>query len=145
MRRFLPVMLLLALLAACAAPPPPPPAPPPERATFSETGIASWYGPHHQGRLTANGERFDQRDFTAANRNLPFDTVLRVTNLDNGRSVKVRVNDRGPYVKGRILDLSAAAATALGMRKDGIAHVRLEIFASDQPRSRTAGAPAVPR
>ena len=79
LRRFLPPLLLLALLAACAVSPPPPPAPPPERATFSETGIASWYGPHHQGRLTANGERFDQRELTAANRNLPFDTVLRVT------------------------------------------------------------------
>jgi rare lipoprotein A len=71
--------------------------------------------------------------YTAAHRNLPFGTIVRVTNLDNGRVVKVRINDRGPYVKSRIIDLSAEAARALGMRQKGIAHVRIEQFASDQP------------
>lgn len=135
MRRFSPVFALLLALAACAAPPPPPPAPPPEQPFFTQDGVASWYGPGHQGRLTADGERFDMRKLTAAHRTLPFNTVLRVTDLDSGRRVTVRVNDRGPYVKGRILDLSAAAATALGMHHDGVAHVRIEAFASDQPQS----------
>jgi rare lipoprotein A len=126
-RRFSPILLVLAFVAACAAPPPP------ERSFFSQDGVASWYGKSHQGKLTADGERFDDRAFTAANRSLPFNTVLRVTNLANGRMVRVRVNDRGPYVGGRILDLSAAAAAALGMRSGGVAHVRIEAFASDQP------------
>jgi len=100
--------------------------------TFAEIGTASWYGTWHQGRLTANGERFDARAFTAAHRSLPFGTILRVTNLATGKMVKVRVNDRGPYIKGRTLDLSAAAAKALGITKDGIARVRIETFAADQ-------------
>lgn len=129
MRRHSPVLLVLLGLAACATPPPSAPKP-----FFSEQGVASWYGTFHQGKLTADGERFDQHALTAAHRSLPFDTVLRVTNLDNGRMVKVRVDDRGPYVKGRIIDLSAAAAAALGMRQDGVATVRLEAFAADQPR-----------
>jgi len=99
---------------------------------FAEIGTASWYGTWHQGRLTANGERFDARAFTAAHRSLPFGTILRVTNLATGKMVKVRVNDRGPYIKGRTLDLSAAAAKALGITKDGIARVRIETFAADQ-------------
>ena len=104
----------------------------PQGPTFAETGTASWYGAWHQGRLTADGERFDPRAFTAAHRNLPFGTILRVTNLASGAMVKVRVNDRGPYIKGRTLDLSAAAAEALGITKDGIARVRIETFAADQ-------------
>ncbi len=118
-------------LAGCAAPPPPPLPPKP---FFTQQGTASWYGKSHQGRLTADGERFDQHAFTAAHRRLPFDTVLRVTNLENGRTVTVRVNDRGPYVDGRIIDLSAAAGAALGMRQDGVAPVRLDAFAADQPK-----------
>lgn len=138
LRRYSSILILLALLglAGCAAPPPPAPAPQPEQAFFSAQGVASWYGPSHQGKPTADGERFDQHAMTAAHRSLPFDTVLRVTNLENGRTVKVRVNDRGPYVKGRIIDLSAAAGAALGMREDGVATVRLEAFASDQPPRR---------
>jgi rare lipoprotein A len=132
MRRFSPVLLLL-FVAACAAPPSPPA---PERPFFSEEGTASWYGKSHQGKRTADGERFDMHAFTAAHRSLSFNTVLRVTNLANGRMVRVRVNDRGPYVGSRILDLSAAAATALGMHSDGIAHVRIEAFAADQPQNR---------
>jgi rare lipoprotein A len=129
--RFSPVLFLLLALAACAAPPRP--APPPEQASFSQEGIASWYGKTHQGRLTASGERFDTHKLTAAHRSLPLGTVVRVTNLDNGRMLKLRVNDRGPYIKGRILDLSDAAATALGLKEDGTAPVRIEVYASDQP------------
>lgn len=106
-----------------------------ERPIFTETGLASWYGRHHAGRLTASGERFRTSGMTAAHRSLAFNTVLRVTNLGTGKVVKVRVNDRGPYVRGRIIDLSAAAAAALGITEDGVAEVRLEVYASDQPPS----------
>jgi rare lipoprotein A len=120
------------LLSACASPPTPPvqsppPAPPPAPAPYVEMGQASWYGPSHHGRRTASGERFDMNAMTAAHRTLPFDTVVIVTNLENQRSVRVRINDRGPYVKGRILDLSAAAARSLGIRMDGVAQIRLEV------------------
>jgi peptidoglycan lytic transglycosylase len=124
--RFSPVLFLLLVLSACATPPAP------ERASFTQEGVASWYGKTHQGRLTANGERFDMRALTAAHRSLPFGTVVRVTNLDTGRTVRLRVNDRGPYVGGRILDLSVAAAAALGLKEDGLARVRIDVFASDQ-------------
>ena len=107
--------------------------------SLAETGTASWYGSWHQGRLTASGERFNARAFTAAHRSLPFGTILRVTNLANGETVKVRVNDRGPYIRGRTLDLSAAAARALGITKDGIARVRIEVFTADQ----MPGSPAI--
>ena len=106
-----------------------------ERPVFTETGLASWYGRHHAGRLTASGERFQMNGMTAAHRRLAFNTVLRVTNLGTGKVVKVRVNDRGPYVRGRVIDLSAAAAAALGITEDGVAEVRLEVYASDQPQS----------
>ena len=88
-------------------------------------GYASWYGTKFQGRLTANGEIYDMYRLTAANRTLPFGTLVRVTNLDNGASVVVRINDRGPFVDGRIIDLSKAAAEIIGM--PGIAEVRLQI------------------
>lgn len=88
-------------------------------------GYASWYGTKFQGRLTANGETYDMYQLTAANRTLPFGTLVRVTNLDNGKSVVVRINDRGPFVDGRIIDLSKAAAEIIGM--PGIAKVRLQV------------------
>ena len=88
-------------------------------------GLASWYGAHWRGRKTANGDRFDDRRLTAASLTLPLATHARVTNLQNGRSVDVLVNDRGPYVDGRIMDLSAAAAAALGMTRDGLAQVAI--------------------
>jgi rare lipoprotein A len=88
-------------------------------------GMASFYGPGFEGKLTANGERFDQARLTAAHRTLPFGTCLRVLNVANGRQVEVRVNDRGPYAAGRILDLSAAAAQRLGMLASGVARVQL--------------------
>lgn len=93
-----------------------------------QVGIASWYGTQEQGRLTANGERFDQRKLTAAHRTLPLDTKVKVTNLENGKTIEVRVNDRGPYIPGRVLDLSTQAAKMLGMEKEGLALVRIEIL-----------------
>jgi rare lipoprotein A len=99
--------------------------------TASETlpvqmGVASWY--NEQGQLTADGERYDKTQFTAAHRKLPFNTIIRVTNRENGRSVEVRVNDRGPYVKNRVLDLSEAAAKSLDMKKAGITPVKIEVI-----------------
>lgn len=100
---------------------------------FEQNGQASWYGRWHHGRKTASGERFNMYQMTAAHQTLPLGTIVRVTNLANGKTVKVRINDRGPYMRGRIIDLSMAAASALGMSKKGVARLRLEAFASDQP------------
>jgi rare lipoprotein A len=127
-------LLTLAIMAACARLPLPPPSPPiaAERPSFSQEGLASWYGKAHHGHETANGERFDMRAMTAAHRTVAFGTVLRVTNLETAKVVKVRINDRGPYVDGRVIDLSARAARELGIGEDGVARVRIEIFASDQ-------------
>lgn len=88
-------------------------------------GMASYYGANLHGHLTANGERFDKDQLTAAHRQLPFGMCVLVTNLANGRSVRVRVNDRGPFVEGRLIDLSEAAARTLGMLEIGVARVRL--------------------
>ena len=92
---------------------------------YRETGTASWYGPGFHGKKTSNGERYDQNAMTAANKLLPFGTRLQVTNLNNGRSVVVRINDRGPFVGTRIIDLSKAAARELGMIQKGTARVQL--------------------
>lgn len=89
-------------------------------------GQASWYGAQHQGKPTASGERFDQNALTAAHRQLPFGTRVRVTHLSSGRQVIVRINDRGPFSKGRIIDLSRRAAEQLGMLRQGVAPVRIE-------------------
>jgi rare lipoprotein A len=97
-----------------------------DEAAFRQVGVASWYGPGFHGRKTASGERFDQNDLTAAHRKLPLGSEVKVTNLANGRSVTVAINDRGPYAKGRVLDLSKAAARKLGMVEDGVAKVRIE-------------------
>jgi rare lipoprotein A len=95
-------------------------------------GLASWYGQRHHGRSTASGERYDMHRLTAAHRTLPFGTRLRVTSVENGRSVVVRVNDRGPHVAGRLLDLSYAAAKTLEMVGDGVARVEVIVLpASD--------------
>lgn len=91
-------------------------------------GLASWYGPYFQGRLTASGEIFEQQDFTAAHPNLPFNTYLKVTNLQNGNSVVVRINDRGPYVKPRMLDLSYAAATYLDSEHTGVVPIEATVM-----------------
>lgn len=108
------------------APPSPPPVEPPAPSRYSAVGKASWYGTFHHGRKTASGEPFDKEALTAAHRSLPLDTRVRVTNLENGRSVEVVVNDRGPYVRGRLIDLSEAAARRLGFRSDGLTRVRVE-------------------
>jgi rare lipoprotein A len=92
----------------------------------TETGKASYYGDRHHGRKTASGERFDQHALTAAHRSLPFGTRVRVTNLNNERSVVLRINDRGPFVRGRIIDVSRAAAERLGMLRAGVVPVRVE-------------------
>lgn len=91
-------------------------------------GLASWYGGKFQGRLTANGEIFDTNDLTAAHRTLPFDTEVLVTNTRTGHSVVVRINDRGPFVDGRVIDLSRAAASRIGIVSTGIGPVQLEIL-----------------
>jgi len=93
---------------------------------FRETGVASWYGRDFQGRTTAIGEIFDQNGISAAHRTLPLGTVLSVTNLDNFKSIKVRINDRGPFVKGRVLELSYGAAKELGFALQGTARVKIE-------------------
>jgi rare lipoprotein A len=93
-----------------------------------QVGKASWYGARHHGKRTASGERFDQHALTAAHRKLPFGTLVRVTNRANGRSVVVRINDRGPFGGGgRIIDVSHAAAKRLGMVEAGVAPVRVEV------------------
>ena len=92
------------------------------------SGPASWYGGKFHGRRTANGERFDMNEMTAAHRSLPFGTRVRVTNERNGRSVVVRINDRGPFVGNRIIDLSRGAAAAVGMVNTGVAPVRIDVL-----------------
>lgn len=94
---------------------------------FRQVGTASWYGPGFNGKKTASGKRFDQNKLTAAHRSLPLDTVVKVTNLDNGKAVKVEINDRGPYSGKRVIDLSRAAARKLDMTDDGTARVRIEV------------------
>ena len=101
---------------------------------YAETGIASWYGPKFHGKKTANGERFDQNALTAAHRTLPLPSMVRVTNIDNGRQIKMRINDRGPFSRGRILDLSARGAELLGFKKKGTAKVKVEILENESRR-----------
>ena len=91
-------------------------------------GLASWYGPGYAGRLTANGEIFNPAEMTAAHKTLPFNTVVKVTRLDTGASVVVRVNDRGPYVGGRIIDVSEGAAKVLDLIAKGVTEVSVEIL-----------------
>jgi rare lipoprotein A len=106
------------------APPPPPPVCP--RISFYEEGAASWYGRSHHGRTTASGKPFDMNAMTAAHRRLPLGARVRVTHIDNGRSVELTINDRGPYIRGRIIDLSYGAAQRLGFTDSGIARVRVD-------------------
>ncbi len=110
--------------------PPAEPKPPEPRSIRNlGSGIASYYGRRFNGRLTANGERFNMRAMTAAHKTLPFGSLVRVTNPRNGRAVTVRINDRGPFVKGRVIDLSRAAAERIGMISRGHARVNLELVA----------------
>ena len=101
----------------------------PPRIGSTESGIASWYGHPYHGRRAANGEVYDMEKLTAAHRTLPFDTWVRVNNLDNGKSIEVRIQDRGPFVRGRIVDLSRAAAREIQMIGPGTAKVRLTVIA----------------
>ena len=98
---------------------------------FTQTGYASWYGKAHQGKKTSSGEPYDMNQLTAAHPTLPIGTRLLVTNLKNGRTVSVRVNDRGPVVDGRILDLSYAAARELGAVGDGVVPVRVSVIGAE--------------
>ncbi|HYD98608.1 MAG TPA: septal ring lytic transglycosylase RlpA family protein [Alphaproteobacteria bacterium] len=104
---------------------------PKEDYQYDESGIASWYGPGFHQKTTANGEIFDQNEVTAAHPTLPLPSLVRVTNLENGRSINVRVNDRGPYAPGRILDLSRRSAQLLGVEQKGTARVRVQILAEE--------------
>ncbi len=124
-----PVLLLLVVLfhAGCASRVPPSSV----DAAGGQTGIASWYGGKFHGRTTANGETYDKNAMTAAHRTLPFDTLVKVTNLANGKSIRLRINDRGPFVKGRIIDVSRRAAEKLGFRIDGTTRVRIEVQSPD--------------
>lgn len=124
-RSIIPAGLALAAIysAACSSPRP-------RIEAGGQVGIASWYGADFHGRTTSNREIYNMYDMTAAHPSLPFGTRVLVTNLDNGRTVEVRINDRGPFVKGRIIDLSYAAARILGLIGPGTAPVRLDILES---------------
>lgn len=104
---------------------------PRETYNFTETGIASWYGPNFHGKKTANGETFDMNELTAAHRTLQIPSLVRVTNLENGRSLIVRVNDRGPFKRGRIIDLSKRAAELLDFTRQGTAKVRIQVLSEE--------------
>lgn len=101
---------------------------PAEDWAYNEVGVASWYGIKHHGKRTANGETFDLRALTAAHPTLPLPSRVRVTNIENGKSIEVRVNDRGPFINGRLIDLSEHAAEVLGFKKKGTARVRVEVL-----------------
>lgn len=111
-------------------PPVPDPLPPDPQDTITEsyTGLASWYGRRFHGRRTASGEHYDMAALTAAHKSLPFGSRVRVTNLDNGRSVVLVINDRGPFVKRRLIDVSHAAAQRLGFLNHGLAKVRIDVL-----------------
>lgn len=114
-----------------ALPPPPQPEPTPQAQLRAvQIGEASWYGPGFHGKVTSEGEIYDQNKLTAAHRTLPEGTQVKVTNLDNGKAVQVRVNDRGPYVKGRVIDVSRGAAKALEMTEEGTTQVKVEVLSS---------------
>jgi len=119
------------------------PSPPPIK-NGVQLGVASWYGPGFHGNRTANGEIYDQNELTAAHPSLPLGTHAMVTNLKNGRAVEVRINDRGPFVGGRAIDLSYAAARTIGMIGPGTARVRIDVLATraEQPRIASILGPA---
>ena len=119
MWRHLSALALFTVLAGCASHDTDPNG-------YDKTGTASYYGSRHHGKRTASGERFNQHGLTAAHRSLPFGSRVRVTNLANQRSVVVRINDRGPHSRGRLIDLSRAAAQKIGMIRSGTARVRVQ-------------------
>ena len=118
------LLLILFLPAACASPVRPPALGPQD---FHAVGLASWYGGKFHGRRTASGEIYDQNGPTAAHKTLPFGTQVRVVNLENGRATVLRINDRGPFVRGRIIDVSRRAAEILGFQSKGLARVGIQI------------------
>ncbi len=128
-RRVAAAALVAAFLGGCAG------RPPPRSFPDGTIGDASWYGIEERGRLTANGESMDPEAMTAAHRTLPFDSVVRVTDLETGRSVTVRINDRGPFIRGRIIDLSHRAARELGIDRKGVARVMLTHISLGEPPS----------
>ena len=111
---------------------------PAEDFAYSETGIASWYGPYFHGNKTANGETYNQNNLTAAHRTLPMPSAVRVTNLKNGRSIVLRINDRGPFARGRIIDVSRRGAQLLGFEKNGVAKVRVDILPDESRQLKVA-------
>lgn len=114
--------------------------------TYSAVGVSSWYGQKFHGHLTANGETYDMFEMSAAHKTLPLPTYVKVTNLGNNKTVIVRVNDRGPFHGGRIIDLSFAAATKLDMLKTGVANVKVDVIHVDKQGNQTiAGQPAEPK
>jgi rare lipoprotein A len=134
-----------ALALPPAAPPPPPApqarekAPSARQKIIQQVGEASWYGPYHQGKETASGETFDQNQLTAAHPTLPLGSKATVTNLATGKSVKVTINDRGPYVNGRKIDLSHAAARKIGLTKQGVAKVKITAVVPSRTRRTLRG------
>lgn len=143
------VVAACAALAACASTPPKPNSSavvqkvgkpyqvrgrwyaPAHQPGYDETGEASWYGAAHQGKPTASGETFDLRRVSGAHKTLPLPSLVEVTNLANGRRLRVRINDRGPFAHGRILDVSQAAAEMLGFKAQGVARVRVRYVGPD--------------
>jgi rare lipoprotein A len=101
---------------------------------FKETGTASWYGAWHHGKVTANGESYDMFAMTAAHKTIPLGSIVKVTRKATGKSIIVRINDRGPYKKRRIIDLSYAAASSLGMKRKGVSRVQIEVVSDKQGR-----------
>jgi len=137
------VALAALVLSACAHKkraqvPPPPPSRPSAAPGAVETGVASWYGHPYHGRRAADGEIYDMETLVAAHRTLPFNTWVRIYNLNNNKTVDVRIIDRGPFVDGRIIDLSHAAAQAIDMIGSGIAQVRVEILSAPAAAAATA-------
>ncbi len=116
-------------------------APTSDAGVLSERGLASWYGPGFEGRKTASGESFDPLAMTAAHRDFPLGTVIMVTNLKNGRQVQVKINDRGPHVRGRIIDVSAGAARKLKMIEAGTAPVRIDVIGGGDAAGSTGPKP----
>jgi rare lipoprotein A len=134
-RTLLQCCLITSLVASCTSrsATPPPAAPSPVPSPRIQYGLASWYGRERHGWRTASGELFDSNQLVAAHRTAPFGTYALVTNLANGRTVQVRINDRGPAVAGRLVDLSYAAARQLGMVHAGVTHVKVEFLAAPLP------------
>lgn len=99
--------------------------------SYKDVGLASWYGDHHKGQMTANGEFFDHDDFTAAHPTLPLPSIVKVTNLSNGKTILVRVNDRGPFTGNRIIDISKRAAEELDFANKGVAKVEIELLTKE--------------